>query len=59
MTRWIAIDNRREAWHDKIAKTAVIYAWDAFPSTRSLRSIIRASADTEAGDTAENLPPGS
>ena len=29
---WIAIDNRREAWHDKIARTAVVYAWDARPS---------------------------
>ena len=51
---WIAIDNRREAWHDKIARTAVIYAWDAHPSMRSLGSIMRA-----AEDTTENLPPGS
>ena len=49
---WIAIDNRREAWHDKIARTAVIYAWDAHPSTRSLGNIMRA-----AGDTEENPPP--
>jgi uncharacterized RDD family membrane protein YckC len=56
---WIAIDNRREAWHDKIARTAIIYAWDALPSTRSMGSIIQASEDTEAGDTAANLPPGS
>ncbi|MFN2183828.1 MAG: RDD family protein [Anaerolineae bacterium] len=55
---WIAIDNRREAWHDKIAKTAVIYAWDARPSTRSLGSIIRSAEDPESGETTGNLPPG-
>ncbi|MFN2241977.1 MAG: hypothetical protein ACK2U2_06795, partial [Anaerolineae bacterium] len=54
---WIAIDNRREAWHDKIARTAVIYAWDARPSTRSLGSVIRSAEEVEAGETAESLPP--
>jgi uncharacterized RDD family membrane protein YckC len=54
---WIAIDNRREAWHDKIARTAVIYAWDARPSTRSLGSVIRSAEDPQAEETAEHLPP--
>jgi len=26
---WIAIDNRRQGWHDKVAKTFVVYDWDA------------------------------
>ncbi|MEZ5144498.1 MAG: RDD family protein [Acidimicrobiales bacterium] len=26
---WIAIDNRRRAWHDHLAGTYVIYDWDA------------------------------
>ena len=26
---WILVDNRRQGWHDKIAGTFVIYAWDA------------------------------
>jgi len=26
---WVLIDNRRQAWHDKLASTVVIYAWDA------------------------------
>ncbi|MGB3712879.1 MAG: RDD family protein [Candidatus Promineifilaceae bacterium] len=26
---WILLDNRRQGWHDKIAGTFVIYAWDA------------------------------
>lgn len=42
---WIAIDNRREAWHDKIARTAVIYAWDARPSDRSLSDAVGATED--------------
>jgi uncharacterized RDD family membrane protein YckC len=50
---WIAIDNRREAWHDKIARTAVVYAWDARPSDRSLP---RAAGATE--DPGKQLPPG-
>jgi uncharacterized RDD family membrane protein YckC len=25
---WIAIDDRRQAWHDKIAGTFVVYDWD-------------------------------
>jgi uncharacterized RDD family membrane protein YckC len=48
---WIAIDNRREAWHDKIARTAVIYAWDAHRSTRSLDSMVAAAEDPD-----ERLP---
>jgi uncharacterized RDD family membrane protein YckC len=44
---WIAIDNRREAWHDKIARAAVIYAWEARPSPRSLGSVITAAEDRE------------
>ena len=26
---WILFDDRRQGWHDKIAGTLVIYAWDA------------------------------
>jgi uncharacterized RDD family membrane protein YckC len=42
---WIAIDNWREAWHDKRAKTAVLYTWDAHPSDRSLRNLMGGSKD--------------
>ena len=30
---WVLIDNRRMGWHDKIARTCVIYDWDARPLT--------------------------
>jgi uncharacterized RDD family membrane protein YckC len=28
---WILVDDRRQGWHDKIANTLVVYAWDARP----------------------------
>jgi uncharacterized RDD family membrane protein YckC len=28
---WILIDDKREGWHDKIAGTYIVYAWDAHP----------------------------
>jgi uncharacterized RDD family membrane protein YckC len=28
---WIVIDDRRLAWHDKLAGTCVVYVWDARP----------------------------
>jgi uncharacterized RDD family membrane protein YckC len=26
---WVLVDNRRMGWHDKLARTCVIYAWPA------------------------------
>jgi len=26
---WILVDDRRQGWHDKLARTCVIYTWDA------------------------------
>ena len=28
---WILLDNRRQGWHDKLARTFVVYDWDAKP----------------------------
>jgi uncharacterized RDD family membrane protein YckC len=30
---WILIDNRRQGWHDKLARTFVVYDWDARQTT--------------------------
>lgn len=35
---WIIIDPRRMSWHDKLARTCVIYTWDARPDERFLLS---------------------
>jgi uncharacterized RDD family membrane protein YckC len=33
---WILVDDRRQGWHDKLARTCVIYAWEARQDTRFL-----------------------
>lgn len=33
---WIFIDDRRQAWHDRLAGTCVIYTWAARPDERFL-----------------------
>ena len=33
---WIFVDDRRQAWHDKLAGTCVIYTWAARPDERFL-----------------------
>lgn len=38
---WVLIDNRRQGWHDRIAGTYVIYAWDAREDGMILNSIQR------------------
>lgn len=36
----VLVDNRRRSWHDKIAKTYVVHAWDARPAERFLRRAV-------------------
>jgi len=31
---WVLFDNQRQAWHDKLAGTYVIYTWDARPGAK-------------------------
>ncbi|NOX62450.1 MAG: RDD family protein [Chloroflexi bacterium] len=38
---WIAIDDRRQGFHDKLARTYVIYAWPAVQNERLLRRLQR------------------
>jgi len=42
---WILVDDQRRAWHDRIANTCVIYAWDAHPDETFL---VRASQELNA-----------
>jgi uncharacterized RDD family membrane protein YckC len=37
---WVLIDDRRMTFHDKLARTCVIYVWDARPDETFLRSAI-------------------
>ena len=38
---WILVDDRRMTWHDKIARTCVIYNWDARPDETFLTQAIQ------------------
>jgi len=31
---WVLIDNRRQGWHDKLAGTCAVYAWEARPEEK-------------------------
>lgn len=37
---WIIIDDRRMAWHDKLARTCVVYTWEAHPDETFLANAI-------------------
>jgi uncharacterized RDD family membrane protein YckC len=44
---WMLVDNRRQAWHDKLARTVVIYTWEgergkAFRRIKQARARVRA-----------------
>lgn len=39
---WILLDDRRMAWHDKIAGTCVVYTWDARPDELFLTGAMNA-----------------
>jgi uncharacterized RDD family membrane protein YckC len=36
---WILVDDRRQGWHDKLAGTCVIYAWEARQNRRFLHKL--------------------
>jgi uncharacterized RDD family membrane protein YckC len=38
---WIIVDDQRQAWHDKLAGTYVIYTWEARPDERFLVNEIK------------------
>lgn len=64
---WILGDDRRMSWHDKIARTCVIYDWDAREDERFLKGLtrrLRHLRDTRTRvfsrrkPAAATLPPG-
>ncbi len=42
---WVLVDDRRQAWHDKLARTVVVYEWDAQYEERYV-SAVRALDDS-------------
>ncbi|NKQ35655.1 MAG: RDD family protein [Chloroflexi bacterium] len=45
---WVLVDDKRRAWHDKLAHTCVIYSWDARRGPWLQRKLLEAQA-IEAG----------
>jgi uncharacterized RDD family membrane protein YckC len=37
---WVLVDDQRQAWHDKIARTYVVYVWAARPDERFLEEFV-------------------
>jgi uncharacterized RDD family membrane protein YckC len=44
---WIIVDDRRMAWHDKVARTCVIYTWAARPDEVFLKNALKAIVSRE------------
>jgi uncharacterized RDD family membrane protein YckC len=38
---WVLVDNRRMGWHDKLARTCVLYAWPAVQNERFVAKVNR------------------
>jgi uncharacterized RDD family membrane protein YckC len=36
---WVLVDDRRQAWHDKLARTIVVYEWDAQYEERLVNAV--------------------
>jgi len=50
-------DRERRTWHDRLAHTAVIYAWDARPDERFLARAIRRARERTPNATARPTGP--
>jgi uncharacterized RDD family membrane protein YckC len=50
---WIMVDDQRQGWHDKLAKTFVIYTWAARPDeeflVEELQELHQVSKNLKAG----------
>lgn len=57
---WIIFDDRRQAWHDKIAGTCVIYTWEARPDEQFLSKEIQQLEEPAVARQlpTTRLPPG-
>jgi uncharacterized RDD family membrane protein YckC len=53
---WVLIDNRRMGWHDKLARTCVIYAWSATQNENFIAKVNRRFGRRKASP-AQVAPP--
>jgi uncharacterized RDD family membrane protein YckC len=66
---WVLVDDRRLAWHDKIARTCVIYTWEARPDemflsralkqlnarSQALKRLLRRKSKKSTGQSSESI----
>jgi uncharacterized RDD family membrane protein YckC len=58
---WILVDDQRQGWHDKIARTVVIYTWAARPDERFMSqeiSTMNSDLGIEPDSSPTSLPRG-
>jgi uncharacterized RDD family membrane protein YckC len=57
---WVLVDDRRMGWHDKLARTCVIYSWKAVQNQRLVRTMdsqLRGiGAEAEPAEAAQAAP---
>ncbi len=54
---WVLIDNRRMGWHDKLARTCVIYAWKAQQNERFIARVNRRLGRRKAAELPAQAGP--
>lgn len=54
---WILISDSRQGWHDKIARSYVIYTWEARPSFKLFKRVSRAAEKRAASYKPKSPPP--
>jgi uncharacterized RDD family membrane protein YckC len=51
---WIIIDDQRQAWHDTLSGTFVVYTWEARPDEKFLKNILSSFNDNQSNDIVTN-----
>jgi uncharacterized RDD family membrane protein YckC len=54
---WVLVDDRRMGWHDKMARTCVLYSWKAVEKERFIDRMARRLKIRKASGEATQAPP--
>jgi uncharacterized RDD family membrane protein YckC len=52
---WVLVDNRRMGWHDKVARTCVVYAWPAEQNEKFIAKVNRRFSRHKATPAQERI----
>lgn len=53
---WVLVDDERQTWHDRLAKTIVVYEWDARYEERLVGAVRHLSDSPSGGKQRRNTP---